>query len=101
MINAKKRKNFSIKRFENERPIALSEAAALNYDQKVMNAPVVSAIGRNETVRDMRRIARRYGVAVFREENLAHDLCALGEQQTIPQKLFSNVARVLLSCNKR
>ena len=79
-------------------------AVALNYATG-MNAPVVTAKGEQELVAQMRKIARRYGIAQVHSPELAHKLAQLKEQQQIPLELYSDVAevfaRTMVARNKR
>lgn len=79
-------------------------AVALNYTAG-MNAPVVTAKGEQELVAQMRKIARRYGIAQVNAPGLAQKLSKLKEQQQIPLELYRDVAevfaRTMVSRNKR
>lgn len=68
-------------------------AVALNYASG-MQAPVVTAKGEQELVAQMRKLARRYGIAEVHSSELAHKLAQLKEQQQIPLELYSDVAEV-------
>lgn len=93
------------KQQKSNRPAAKSRehallAAALSYDPALMEAPMVAAISRGELAKSFRRIARRYGIPIKTDENLAKSLLLLGENKEIPEELYAEVAE-LLSCLKK
>ena len=79
----------------------MPEAAALAYGERAITGPFISAVGKNEIVRDMKRVARRYGVAITHESKLAHELCMLGQDQEVPRPLFGKVASLLAKSRRR
>jgi len=70
-------------------------AVALKYDKESMNAPQVSAKGRNLWAKKIIEIAKQYGVPVMRNVPLAHALNELEIGDEIPESLYEAVAEVL------
>jgi len=68
-------------------------AVALHYESG-MSAPIVSAKGEKELVAQMRKIARRYGIAEVRSSELAAQLAKLAEHDLIPKSLYGEVAKL-------
>jgi type III secretion system FlhB-like substrate exporter len=82
-------------------PSGMLQAAALEYDGGEMNAPVVSAVGRKDVAKEMKKVARRYGVSVVQDALLVSELCLVGELGTVPPRLFEDVAKVLVKADRR
>lgn len=76
------------------------EAAALSYDSGRMSAPMVSAAGRKDVAREMKSVARRYGVSVVHDPQLAAELCRLGQSETVPPRLYKEVARAIVNAGR-
>jgi flagellar biosynthetic protein FlhB len=70
-------------------------AVALTYDNKTMNAPRVTAKGRNEIAKSIKEIAKEYDIPIVTNVNLAHSLLALDLGQDVPENLYEAVAEVL------
>ncbi|MFP4597413.1 MAG: flagellar biosynthesis protein FlhB [Persicimonas sp.] len=70
-------------------------AVALRYDDEQMSAPEVVATGRGELAQEIKRIARRYGVAIVRNVELARALVDVDVDQQIPAEFYEPVAEVL------
>jgi flagellar biosynthetic protein FlhB len=71
-------------------------AVALEYDRKVMDAPVVSAKGSGFLARKIREIAREKGVPVVENKPLARSLfenLEVGDE--VPEEFYRAVAEVL------
>lgn len=71
-------------------------AAALSYDPKRDRAPRVVAAGRNHMADLILKTAEKHDVPVYRDEELAASLVALGAGAEIPPELYEVVARVLV-----
>ncbi|MFW5966959.1 MAG: EscU/YscU/HrcU family type III secretion system export apparatus switch protein [Persicimonas sp.] len=70
-------------------------AVALRYDADQMNAPEVVSAGRGELARKIKRRARRYGITIVRNVELAHALVDFDIDQQIPEEFYEPVAEVL------
>lgn len=72
-------------------------AIALQYRRGEMTAPRVLAKGAGQLARKMRRTAARHGVPVVENRPLARALYFQADiQETIPETLFADVARVIV-----
>jgi len=70
-------------------------AVALRYDEESMEAPTVVARGERLVAQQIKEVARKYGVPVYRDVPLARSLVQLELGQEIPEALFEAVAVVL------
>jgi len=70
-------------------------AAALRYREEEMRAPRVLASGRGSAAREIKRLARRYGVPIVHNVELARALADVDLESEIPEELFEPVAEVL------
>lgn len=70
-------------------------AVALQYLRGRDDAPRVLARGRGSTAEKILEIARRHGVPVHRDTDLAEVLARLDLGEMIPPELFRAVAEVL------
>ncbi len=70
-------------------------AIALTYNNKTMNAPRITAKGRNEIAKSIREIAKEYNIPIVTNINLAHSLLELDLGQDVPESLYEAVAEVL------
>ena len=70
-------------------------AVALRYDREAMGAPIVLAKGADKWAQEMKAVARRHGIPIFERRRLARTLFKRGLiEQSIPQEVFIDVARV-------
>ena len=69
-------------------------AVALSYQEKAMDAPIVEAVGERKLALMITRLARRYGVPISNNTNLAQALAALAPQEEIPPELYQEVAEI-------
>jgi type III secretion system FlhB-like substrate exporter len=69
---------------------------ALDYDSKKQHAPRVMANAKNEAALELAKVARRYGIKVHLDCQLAGNLSELELDSEIPVSLYSDVAQVLL-----
>ena len=74
-----------------------STAVAVHYNEKDMNAPRVSVKGSNIIVKEMKAIAKRFGVPIHQSLELAKKLSELDVSSEIPQDLYEEVSKVFLS----
>ncbi|MBO8128279.1 MAG: EscU/YscU/HrcU family type III secretion system export apparatus switch protein [Peptococcaceae bacterium] len=70
-------------------------AAALKYDAVKDNAPRVVAAGHGRLAALIEEEARKAGVPVYEDPELACTLTALGVRQEIPPVLYEAVAQVI------
>jgi FlhB-like protein len=70
-------------------------AVALRYDEAKMGAPEVVAKGEDLVAQQIREVARRYGVPIYRDVALARALNRLELGDEIPEALYDAVAEVL------
>ena len=70
-------------------------AVALRYDRDKESAPRVLAAGRGAIAHNIRREARRHGIPVVRNIQLARALVDVSVDSTIPEDFFEPVAEVL------
>ena len=70
-------------------------AIAIQYDEKSMNAPQVTAKGHESMAKAIRDLAEKSGVPVTRNVPLAHSLFATELGDEIPEELYEAVAEVL------
>ncbi|MCB0353130.1 MAG: EscU/YscU/HrcU family type III secretion system export apparatus switch protein [Bdellovibrionales bacterium] len=72
-----------------------NRAVGLEYRAKDEQAPTVSIKGDAVSADQVVRIARRFGVPVVEEPELARALSLLQEEEEIPEELFEAVAIIL------
>ena len=68
---------------------------ALEYDKDEHRAPRVSALGKSELAAEMQKIARRYGVPITENAELAAQLADLELEEEIPAESYKAVAKIL------
>ena len=76
-------------------------AASIRYRQSEGGAPVVSETGDQETAALMMRIAKKYQIPVITDRELAQELSAVGRKRPIPPRLYTPVAKLLVSCKTK
>lgn len=74
----------------------IRRAAALRYDRKKDQAPVVVASGEGMIGEEIERIARENRVPVVQDESLAKILSGLEPGSEIPPHLYHVVAEILV-----
>jgi len=70
-------------------------AVAIEYDELSMNAPQVTAKGRETVAKKIRELAGKSGVPITRNVLLAHSLFQVDLGSEIPEELYEAVAEVL------
>ena len=70
-------------------------AIALKYNTQD-DAPSVAAHGNMLLAKEMKSIARRYGVPICTNEKLADDLSQVETSNIIPENLYFPVAKILV-----
>lgn len=76
------------------------KAAALKYDIAGSKAPQVTAKGQGKIAEKIVETAKKYGVAVKEDPNLAEVLAALDLYEEIPENLYKAVASILAELYK-
>jgi len=76
-------------------------AVAVEYDQDELGVPLVSAVGKLKMAEMITRVARRYGVPVKANRELATKLAALESNQFIPEDMYQDVAELFVSINRK
>jgi type III secretion protein U len=76
------------------------KAIGLSYDPDSGEAPTVSTSAEIWDADEVVRIAKRYGIPVVENEELAHALVALDRGEQIPEDLFEAAAIILASMQK-
>lgn len=79
-----------------KRNIANHYAAALQYLPGQDQAPRVTAAGRGDLARAIRKMAEDHGVPVYQDAGLAETLYKLGVNTEIPPELYDVVAQILI-----
>jgi flagellar biosynthesis protein FlhB len=70
-------------------------AVALRFDEETMGAPQVVAKGERLVAHQIKEVARRHGVPIYRDVALARALHELELGEEIPEALYEAVAEVL------
>ncbi len=70
-------------------------AVALRYRESEMRAPTIVACGKGVTARKIKKLARRYGIPIVRNVDLARALVDVGLDSQIPEEFYEPVAEVL------
>lgn len=70
-------------------------AVALRYRESEMNAPTVVACGKGVIARKIKKRARRHGIPIVRDVDLARALVDVGVESPIPEEFFEPVAEIL------
>lgn len=76
------------------------KAAALKYDIESGKAPQVTAKGQGKIAEKIVETAKKYGIAVKEDPNLAEVLSALDLYEEIPENLYKAVAEILAELYK-
>lgn len=71
-------------------------ATALRYEPGKDNVPVVVAAGQGRKAQQIKEIAKKASVPVYRDQALAKTLHDLGIGVDIPPQLYEAVAKVLI-----
>lgn len=72
-------------------------AVALNYTERDMNAPQISVKGSNDIAKEMKSIAKRFGVPIHQSKELAERLSELEVSREIPSDLYEDMSKVFLA----
>lgn len=71
-------------------------AAALRYDPRENNAPVIVAGGTGREAKLIKELAEKHGIPVYKDENLARTLSRFEAGTEIPEELYRTVAEILV-----
>ncbi|MBN1980262.1 MAG: EscU/YscU/HrcU family type III secretion system export apparatus switch protein [Chitinivibrionales bacterium] len=71
------------------------KAVALKYDHDKNHAPVVCAQGHGLVAERIQEIAQRYGIPLYRDDDLVEVLAQVELNREIPSELYAAVAQVL------
>ena len=70
-------------------------AVAISYQAERMRAPIVSGTGERHLAKTIIRLARRYGIPLAEDQDLALELARLSDQSEIPEELYEEIALLL------
>lgn len=70
-------------------------AVALRYRESEMRAPTIVACAKGVTARKIKKLARRHGIPMVRNVDLARALVDVGLEEQIPDEFFEPVAEIL------
>ncbi len=70
-------------------------AVSIHYDPDRMQAPLISGLAERLRVKDMLRLARRYGIPLEENAPLAAQLAELDESSEIPEDLYEEIAKLI------
>lgn len=76
-------------------------AVALQYDELIDSAPRVSISGERKFAETITKVARRYGIPISTEGEIAAKLLEVEENGEVPLELYHDVARVLKNSAKK
>ena len=83
------------KKSDNVESSTIETAAALRYEPGTDNAPVVVAVGKGETAKNIKKLAKELHIPIVKDPVLAQTLHDLGTNVEIPAFMYEAVARVL------
>ncbi len=76
-------------------------AIALQYRSGSKQAPVISVTGEKKVADLMNSVARRYGIPIEQDSDLAHHLGQVPCAEEIPPELYVPVAKLLNTVAKK
>ena len=76
-------------------------AVALQYDEITDSAPRVSISGERKFAETITKVARRYGIPITTEGEIAAKLLEVEENGEVPLELYHDVARILKNSAKK
>lgn len=68
----------------------------LDYNSAKKSAPRIVASEKGKNVSQMIRIARRYGLAVHKDDSLAESLSMLELESEVPSSMYGEIAELLV-----
>lgn len=72
----------------------IQKAAALKYNEKENNAPIVTAKGKGETAKQIIKIAKANELPIRKDEDLVELLSKVELDREIPTELYKAVAEI-------
>ena len=75
-------------------------AVALRYHEAQEDAPHIVAQGNMLLAKEMKSIARRYGVPICTNEKLADNLRHIETNQHVPSSLYFDIAKAFVNLRK-
>ncbi len=82
------------------RRVIFKAAAVIEYDAKLMDAPMLSAKGTEYNADAIVQIARKYGVPLVERPEITRTLSLVEEGTLIPESLFRAVALILTELDR-
>lgn len=76
-------------------------AVALQYNETTDNAPKVSVSGERKFADTITKVARRYGVPVTTDGEIAAKLLEVQDEGEVPLELYHDVALILKKSSKK
>ena len=97
--------NFNFFKRKNIKPQNVSSkgnvvAVGLSYEENKNAAPALSVKGFQGEADEIVRLAKKYGVPIVEEAELASMLSTVEEGESIPEELFEIAAEVLVAIDK-
>ena len=77
-------------------PLVPKRAAAITYDPKEHEAPILSAFGEGHVAEKIIAVAKESGVPILPDPSLSSMLSKISVGDEIPEELYEAVAKVLL-----
>ncbi len=71
-------------------------AITLDYDGGEFETPTVGTSLRGDAAREIQKVARRYGVKIEKDSELAKELKNVKPNEKIPEESYEKVAKILL-----
>ncbi|RLL45302.1 hypothetical protein D8M04_10630 [Oceanobacillus piezotolerans] len=70
------------------------KAAALQYDEKKLTAPIVSATGKGLVAEEILEVAKQHNIPIIEDSSLVELLAELNINEAIPEELYEVVAEI-------
>ena len=74
---------------------SIEKAVALRYDQEKDSSPRVVAKGKGYIARQIKAIAKEYGIPIRHDDDLVEFLAQIDIDKEVPQELYAAVAEIL------
>ena len=76
----------------NRRNISGAVAVALRFNSNSDRAPRLAEVGIQQRAQTIVQLARRYGIPLTEDQDLACELAELPEQAEVPEDLYAEIA---------